>query len=59
MLAVIIGVLVIGWMTFYPVIEEQPSWLRNPLHANMTIVVGTLVIFGVGLAISRIMGRTD
>ncbi len=54
MIAVIIGILVIGWMTFYPAIEGQPSWLRNPLHANMTIVIGTLVIFLVGLLGSQI-----
>ena len=52
-LAVAVGVLLIGWMTFYPVIEDQPSYLRNPLHANMTIVVGTLAIFLVGILVSR------
>ncbi len=57
LIAVMIGVLVIGWMTFYPVIEDQPSYLRNPLHANMTIVIGTLVIFLVGLTISRLQPK--
>ncbi len=56
-IAVAAGVLVIGWMTFYPVIENQPTFLRNPLHAQMTIVVGTLVIFLVGVVISRIAGQ--
>ncbi len=59
LVAVIIGVLVIGWMTFLPVIERQPSFLRNPLHANMTIVVGTLTIFLVGLLISRLFSAID
>ncbi|NND98842.1 MAG: sodium:solute symporter, partial [Pirellulaceae bacterium] len=54
LVAVILGVAVIGWMTFYPTIEAQPSYLRNPLHANMTIVIGTLTIFLVGLGISRL-----
>ncbi|MGB7343777.1 MAG: sodium:solute symporter [Pirellulaceae bacterium] len=52
LVSVIIGVLVIGWMTFFPVIENQPEWLRNPLHTNMTIVIGTLTIFLVGLLVS-------
>lgn len=56
-LAVIIGVLVITWMTL-PALAgalkiELPPLLRNPLHANMTIVVGTLTIFLVGLLASR------
>ena len=49
MLSVMIGVLVIGWMTFSPLIDQLPVFLRNPLHANMTIVVGTLTIFFVGV----------
>ncbi|QDT09409.1 Sodium/glucose cotransporter [Planctomycetes bacterium K23_9] len=53
LISVIIGVLTIGWMTFYPVIEGQPRWLRNPLHTNMTIVIGTLAIFLVGLLLSQ------
>jgi len=53
MLSVVLGVLVIGWMTFSPAIEGLPSYLRNPLNANMTIVVGTLTIFLVGVLLSR------
>ena len=59
LIAVILGVLVIGWMTFYPVIENQPSFLRNPLHTNMTIVVGTLTIFLVGWGISQLGSRAE
>ena len=54
LISVMLGVIVIGWMTFFPVIEDQPSFLRNPLHANMIIVVGTLTIFLVGAAISAL-----
>ncbi|MGI9473003.1 MAG: sodium:solute symporter [Rubripirellula sp.] len=53
LIAVVLGVLVIGWMTFFPVIESQPSFLRNPLHANMTVVIGTLTIFLVGWGLSQ------
>ncbi|MCH8923790.1 MAG: sodium:solute symporter [Planctomycetes bacterium] len=56
-IGVTIGLLVIVWMTFYRTIENLPEseqWLRNPLHANMTVVVGTLTIFLVGLIVSRL-----
>jgi SSS family solute:Na+ symporter len=52
--ATIIGILVIVWMTVSYAIPEEYSFLRNPLHANMVIVVGTLVIFLSGTLITRI-----
>lgn len=52
--AVIVGVLVILWMTFSYLIPEQYSYLRYPLHANMIIVVGTLVISLVGSGMARL-----
>jgi SSS family solute:Na+ symporter len=51
-IAVIVGALVIFWMTL-PKLLVVPAWLRNPLHANLTIVVGTLTIFLVGLAVAQ------
>jgi SSS family solute:Na+ symporter len=57
--AVLLGVLVIAWMTFTPLIDAMPPFLRSPLHANMVIVIGTLTIFLAGLALSRVMnGRS-
>jgi SSS family solute:Na+ symporter len=50
-IAVVVGVLVIVWMSL-PSLWDVPAWLRNPLHANLTIVVGTLTIFLVGLAVA-------
>ena len=47
-IAVIAGVLVILWMTFSYLIPAQYGYLKYPLHANMIIVVGTLVISLVG-----------
>jgi SSS family solute:Na+ symporter len=44
----IVGILVILWMTFSYLIPEEYSYLKNPLHANMIIVVGTLSIFLAG-----------
>ncbi|QEC51057.1 SSS family solute:Na+ symporter [Anseongella ginsenosidimutans] len=43
--AIILGVLIILWMTFSYLIPSEYSYLRNPLHANMIIVAGTLAIF--------------
>jgi solute:Na+ symporter, SSS family len=56
-IAVVVGVLVIVWMSL-PSLLDVPAWLRNPLHANLTIVVGTLTIFLVGLAVAEIRGGT-
>ena len=47
--AVAIGVLVIFWMSA----PWLPENLRPALHSNLTIVLGTLTIFFVGLAVSR------
>jgi SSS family solute:Na+ symporter len=34
-----------------------PKNLSNPLHANMTIVMGTLTIFIIGFVLSAIYGK--
>lgn len=47
--AVLCGVTVMVWMALPKLKIELPGLLRNPLHANMTIVVGTLTILIVGL----------
>lgn len=44
----VVGICVIMWMTFSYLIPEQYGYLKNTLHANMIIVVGTLTIFLVG-----------
>ena len=51
-LAVTLGALVVTWMSL-PSLIEVPPYLRNPLHANMTIVVGTLTIFLAGLVVTQ------
>jgi SSS family solute:Na+ symporter len=50
---VIVGLIVIAWMTLPKLMEVPPQW-RNPLHAYLTIVVGTLTIFLVGLAVTKL-----
>ncbi|MBL7758084.1 MAG: sodium:solute symporter, partial [Chitinophagaceae bacterium] len=51
------GLLVIMWMTLSYLIPDEYAWARNPLHANMTIVVGTLVIFLAGVLVSKVKPR--
>jgi SSS family solute:Na+ symporter len=50
--ATIIGVLVILWMTFSDSIDAEYSAVKNSLHSNMIIVVGTLSIFLTGILIT-------
>lgn len=50
--ATLIGIIVILWLTFSPYIPERYAFLRNPLHKNMVIVVGTLTIFLAGLLLT-------
>jgi SSS family solute:Na+ symporter len=54
LLATIIGVLVILWMTFSPNLPAGLATFRNPLHKSMIIVVGTLTIFLLGLLFARL-----
>src|SRR5690606_34147329 len=56
-IATITGVLAILWMTFSHLIPAQYSFLKYPLHANMIIVVGSLVITLVGMLVGRLKGR--
>lgn len=51
--ATVIGVLVIVWLTFSGQLPDAYDGLRNPLNQNMTIVVGTLTIFLVGLLLTK------
>ena len=55
-LATIIGIVVIVWMTFSHLLPDQYAGLRNTLHMNMVMVIGTLAIFLSGLLISRFKG---
>jgi len=50
--AVLIGVVVILWMTFSDKLVGKYEFLRSPMHKNMVIVVGTLTIFLAGLLLT-------
>jgi SSS family solute:Na+ symporter len=54
-IGVTMGALVIVWMSL-PGLIDVPDYLRNPLHTNLTIVVGTLAIFLVGILAAQIPG---
>lgn len=58
-IAVIIGILVIAWMGLTPVFLTSEEWMsfRNPLHTNLTIVVGTVVIFLSGFLLNIFFHR--
>lgn len=52
--AVLAGVLVIGWLSVPATLKlggTEVSW-SQPLHSNMTIVMGTLTIFVIGFVLS-------
>jgi len=53
LIGVITGTLVIAWMVFSQS-GAVPPLLRNPLHANMTVVVGALSIFLAGVLAQKI-----
>ena len=51
-MSVIIGLLVITWMTLPALIPEKLAFLRSPFHTHMIVVVGTLSIFLSGIMIA-------
>jgi SSS family solute:Na+ symporter len=52
-IATVIGIIVILWMTFSKLLPEQYEALKNPLNSNMIIVIGTLTIFLVGILLTK------
>lgn len=53
---VIIGALVIIWMSLSPLYFTEDNLLafKSPFHSNLTIVIGTLVIFLVGFVVLKL-----
>jgi SSS family solute:Na+ symporter len=51
---VILGVIVIGWMSLSPIFFKSPELQKyeSPFHSYLTIVFGTLTIFIIGFLIS-------
>jgi SSS family solute:Na+ symporter len=48
------GILVIFWLSISPLYFNQGGWVkfRSPFHANLTIVIGTTVIFLIGFMLA-------
>jgi SSS family solute:Na+ symporter len=57
MIGVVAGVMVILWMSLSPLYFTEGNLLkfRSPFHANLTIVIGTMVIFLVGFLLSKLI----
>jgi SSS family solute:Na+ symporter len=53
---VIVGVLVIGWMTLSQYLTGPWEVLRSPFHAFLIPVLGTLMILLVGIVVGRFTG---
>lgn len=51
---VIVGILVIAWMSLSPLIPDGSGWVmfRSNIHLNLTIVFGTTAIFLVGFLLT-------
>ena len=60
-LGVVVGLLVIAWMSLSPFINEgQPFYeFRSPLHTYLTIVFGTTAIFVVGFVLTKLFGKKE
>ena len=56
---VVAGVLVIIWMSLSPLYFNSENMLafRSPLHSNLTIVIGTTVIFIVGFLSLKLFSK--
>ncbi|MEQ8879098.1 MAG: sodium:solute symporter [Cyclobacteriaceae bacterium] len=54
LIALIFGILIIIWMTFSPMIETLPEWLKSPFHTNMIVIVSTLGMFLMGVLLARL-----
>ncbi len=56
---VVVGALVIIWMSLSPLYFNEGKLLafRSPFHSNLTIVIGTLVIFLVGFIMTKLFQK--
>lgn len=52
-IGVIIGVIVICWLSLSPMYLDEGSIFRSKFHTNLTIVLGTTVIFLIGFILAH------
>ena len=55
-IGVVIGVLVIAWMSLSQYFTGSLETFRSPFHGFLTVVIGTLVIFLVGMIANKLIG---
>lgn len=55
-IGVIVGVVVITWMSLSPLFFTEGNLLKfkSPLHSNLTIVFGTMLIFLIGFMVQKL-----
>ncbi|HEY0111271.1 MAG TPA: sodium:solute symporter [Fibrella sp.] len=53
LIATLVGLLVIIWMTFSRYIPDQLAAFRSPFHQSMITVIGTLTIFLTGFLLTK------
>lgn len=60
-LGVVVGLMVIAWMSLSPFINEGAPFyeFRSSLHTYLTIVFGTTAIFVVGFVLTRLLGKNE
>lgn len=60
-IGVIVGALLIIWMSLSPIYFKDGEWLafRSPFHTNLTIVFGTLTISLVGFLFAKLFSRAS
>ncbi|MDN3669339.1 sodium:solute symporter [Echinicola jeungdonensis] len=58
-IGVVVGILVIAWMSLTPIVLTDGKWVdfKNTMHTNLTIVIGTLVIFLTGFLLSLLFNK--
>ncbi len=59
MIATVIGILVILWMSLSSKIAVSYPYLKSPFDSNMIIVIGTLSIFLTGIILAKIRGKNQ
>jgi len=57
LIGVIIGVIVIIWMSLSPLVFNEGIAFRSPFHSNLTIVFGTTTIFLTGFLLARLIRK--
>lgn len=58
-IGVIVGALIIGWMSLTPVFFKNGNLasFKSPFHSNLTIVFGTMAIFLVGFLLAKLFSK--